>query len=85
MGTNLNTYSKDGLIYRVDYKINGVTHNFMDNIISKNKYLKSYRADKVLKLSEDYKFYLVSTASNTYILAYLQTSEVGFNKIKFSL
>jgi hypothetical protein len=85
LGTILNTYSKDGFIYRVDYNINGVTQNFMDKIISKNKFLKKNHADKVLKLSEDYKFYLVSTSTNTYILAFLKTSEVEYNKIKFSL
>ena len=85
LGTILNTYSKDGFIYRVDYKINGVTFNFMDKIRSKNKFLKNNHADKVLKLSEDYKFYLVSTSTTTYILASLKTSEVEYNKIKFSL
>lgn len=57
----------------------------MDKIISKNKFLKNNHADRVLKLSEDYKFYLVSTSTNTYILVFLKTSEVEYNKIKFSL
>lgn len=29
LGINLNTYSKDGFIHRVDYNINGVTDNFI--------------------------------------------------------
>lgn len=85
LGINLNTYSKDGFIYQVDYNINGVTHNFMSKIRTKNKFLKNNHADKVLKLSDDYKFYLVSTGASTYILAFRKTSEVEYNKIKFSL
>lgn len=57
----------------------------MDNIRSKNKFLKKNHVDKWLKLNEDYKFYLVSTSTTTYILAFLKTSDFEYNKIKFSL
>ena len=57
----------------------------MDKIRSKNKFLKNNHADIVLKLSEHYKFHLVSTTTTTYILAFLKTYEDEYNKIKFSL
>ena len=62
LGTSLNTHSNsDGYIDRIDHKIKGVTYNFMDKILDRNKHLKHDHADKVLKLTSGYKFYLVST------------------------
>ena len=42
LGIPLDTYSNsDNYINRIDYKIKGVVHNFMDKILDKNKHLKS--------------------------------------------
>ena len=66
-------------------KLKGVLCNFMDKILDKNKHLKYNNLDKLLKFTSDYKFYLISTTTTSYVLAILRISDVEYIKIRFSL
>ncbi len=86
LGIPLTTYSNsENNIYRIDYKVKGVTYNLMDYILDKNKHLKSNHVDKLLVFSSDYTFHLISTTTTSYILGVLKIYELEYKKVRFSL
>lgn len=74
----------DNFITSIELTINGITSNFLDQIIEKAKHLKKNHPDNLTRFDKDYEFYYIKSSID-YILVLKNLDRFNVEKFKYSI